>query len=164
MVHVADWLSRDPLGEYAGINLYGYVLDDPVNGIDPFGLCGNGSGGGGFSPFMSAAITTVAVGGGPEDPVADIAAGGIIIGGGIYLVYEHFHQPTMPTIWDARQSGKERADDIPSWAQGQKPLPGESGKDYADRLLKDKYGPGNYPTGPGSEQNKLKKYGDRGCK
>src|SRR5271166_673012 len=33
------WLSRDPLGEYAGINIYGYVLNDPVNGIDPFGLC-----------------------------------------------------------------------------------------------------------------------------
>jgi RHS repeat-associated protein len=33
------WLSRDPLGEYAGIDIYGYVLNDPVNGIDPFGLC-----------------------------------------------------------------------------------------------------------------------------
>jgi RHS repeat-associated protein len=41
------WLFRDPLGEFAGINLYGYVLNDPVNGLDPFGLCGNGSGGGG---------------------------------------------------------------------------------------------------------------------
>jgi len=33
------WLSRDPLGEYAGINIYGYVLNDPVNGTDQFGLC-----------------------------------------------------------------------------------------------------------------------------
>ena len=33
------WLSRDPLGEYAGINLYGYVGDDPINWGDPFGLC-----------------------------------------------------------------------------------------------------------------------------
>jgi RHS repeat-associated protein len=32
------WLSRDPLGEYAGIDVYGYVLNDPVNGSDPFGL------------------------------------------------------------------------------------------------------------------------------
>ena len=33
------WLSRDPLSEYAGINLYGYVTNDPVNLIDSLGLC-----------------------------------------------------------------------------------------------------------------------------
>jgi len=42
-IAIASWLSRDPLGEYAGINLYGYVLDDPVNGIDPLGLACNPS-------------------------------------------------------------------------------------------------------------------------
>jgi RHS repeat-associated protein len=36
------WLSRDPIGERGGINLYGYVLQDPVNGIDPLGLWGYG--------------------------------------------------------------------------------------------------------------------------
>jgi uncharacterized protein RhaS with RHS repeats len=35
---VARWLSRDPLGEVAGINLYGYVQNDPINEYDPFGL------------------------------------------------------------------------------------------------------------------------------
>jgi len=62
---------------------------------------------------------------------------------------------------DTRASGKEKADDIPSWVQGQKPQDGESGKDYAGRLLDAKYGKGKYNTGPGSEYNKLKKYGDR---
>lgn len=32
------WLSRDPVGEHGGINLYAYVSDDPVNLTDPFGL------------------------------------------------------------------------------------------------------------------------------
>jgi RHS repeat-associated protein len=30
----ARWLNRDPIGETGGINLYGYVSADPVNGID----------------------------------------------------------------------------------------------------------------------------------
>jgi len=61
----------------------------------------------------------------------------------------------------SKKSGKERATDIPSWAQGQKPLANESGNNFAKRLLDEKYGTDNYPKGPGSEFSKLKKYGDR---
>jgi RHS repeat-associated protein len=32
------WLSRDPIGENGGINLYGYVGNNPVNRKDPLGL------------------------------------------------------------------------------------------------------------------------------
>lgn len=32
------WLQRDPIGENGGINLYGYVYNNPVIGIDPLGL------------------------------------------------------------------------------------------------------------------------------
>ena len=32
------WLSRDPIGETGGINLYGYVGNNPVNATDPLGL------------------------------------------------------------------------------------------------------------------------------
>jgi len=32
------WTTRDPLGEAGGLNLYGFVGNDPVNGIDPLGL------------------------------------------------------------------------------------------------------------------------------
>jgi RHS repeat-associated protein len=32
------WISRDPLGERAGINLYGYVFNNPVKWVDPLGL------------------------------------------------------------------------------------------------------------------------------
>ncbi len=59
------------------------------------------------------------------------------------------------------QSAKEAAKDIPSWAAGKKPFVGESGSAFAKRLMDEKYPEGGYPTGPGSEYSKLKKYGDR---
>ena len=58
-------------------------------------------------------------------------------------------------------SGQQGATDAPSWAKGQRPLVGESGKGYAKRLLDDKYGAGNWSAGPKSEFNQLQKYGDR---
>jgi RHS repeat-associated protein len=32
------WISRDPIGEQGGMNLYGYVGNDPVNAVDPTGF------------------------------------------------------------------------------------------------------------------------------
>lgn len=33
-----EWLSRDPIAENGGINLYAYVENNPINYWDPFGL------------------------------------------------------------------------------------------------------------------------------
>lgn len=56
-------------------------------------------------------------------------------------------------------SGKEGAKGVPSWAKGERPKVGESGKSFAGRLLGGKYGKGNYPTGPSSEWSKIRKWG-----
>ncbi len=32
------WASQDPIGEAGGINLYGFVSNDPINAVDPWGL------------------------------------------------------------------------------------------------------------------------------
>ncbi|MNL00740.1 hypothetical protein D3C87_1211810 [compost metagenome] len=67
-----------------------------------------------------------------------------------------------PAIVQTKKSGKDKASDIPSWAAGKKPQPGESGKDFAQRLMDEHCGKGNWSnTGPGSEYSKLNKNGDR---
>lgn len=37
--NMARWLTRDPIGEQGGLNLYGFVGNDGVNQYDPLGLC-----------------------------------------------------------------------------------------------------------------------------
>jgi RHS repeat-associated protein len=37
---IARWLSRDPIGEQGGLNLYAYVGNEPTGYIDPKGLEG----------------------------------------------------------------------------------------------------------------------------
>ena len=63
-------------------------------------------------------------------------------------------------------SHKEKADDPPSWALGERPYVGENGKEFAKRVMdkrygKDKWYKGPKSKGPDSEYNKIRKWGDR---
>jgi RHS repeat-associated protein len=56
------WLSRDPIGETGGVNLYPYVEDNPLIKIDPKGLTTGSVGGGGsyqLGPYGGSASTSV---------------------------------------------------------------------------------------------------------
>ncbi len=84
------WLSRDPIAESAGLNLYGYVLNSPINFVDPYGLNGAAA----MAAFrwgLTRAGLAEALGLGPENPLADIAAGLILAGSILYAGWEYFH-------------------------------------------------------------------------
>ena len=58
-------------------------------------------------------------------------------------------------------SGKDGSKKKPSWAEGKRPYKNESGKQFAKRLLDERYGENKYQKGAASEFNKIKKWGDR---
>jgi RHS repeat-associated protein len=61
-----------------------------------------------------------------------------------------------------RRTGKERANDLPSRFEGARPNVGENGRTFAERILREMgQEPGTYGTGPTSDFNQLKKFGDR---
>ncbi|WP_342330268.1 hypothetical protein [Pedobacter sp. FW305-3-2-15-E-R2A2] len=46
-----------------------------------------------------------------------------------------------------KKSGREKGSDVPHWARGQKPQAGESGNDFAKRLMDTQYGKGEWRYG-----------------
>jgi RHS repeat-associated protein len=50
------WISRDPMGEIGGVNLYGYTSADPINLLDPLGLIDIGFYGSGGATTGNAAL------------------------------------------------------------------------------------------------------------
>lgn len=58
------------------------------------------------------------------------------------------------------------ANDPPSWVktEGGLPLPGETAQQYATRILNQKYGPGTWPKGAGTEYSKIVKWAQRSGK
>ncbi len=64
---------------------------------------------------------------------------------------------TIRTWWEAK-GGEQNI--LPTWVKD-RPKPGQSGKDFAKEQCDQRYDPNNYPTGPGSEYAKIKKWVDK---
>ena len=99
------WLSRDPIEEEGGLNLYGYCGNDPARWVDPSGLLQNGA----------AILARMAVGAGAGAAVGSLGLGiasvpGAIIGAAAALL-------TMPSTAEAPGF----RNDSPQWDGGDDP-------------------------------------------
>jgi RHS repeat-associated protein len=143
------WLSRDPIEEEGGINLYGYVGGNPVSYIDPNGQIA-----------VPVIVPIVIILGGLYIYSQQPSGGGGADGGLGSLMSGGSSSGSWSWPWvESRGSDKERATDIPSWARGKAKNPGESCSDFAKRLLTEQYGcddPRANSRGQGQSTAKLK--------
>jgi RHS repeat-associated protein len=87
------WLSRDPIEEEGGLNLYAYVFNNPVNQFDPFGLQSNVIG----IPAMIAAGWDAAT-------IAEVA--GISVAAAAALIAAEQAKQHGPPVCESRAHGK----------------------------------------------------------
>jgi RHS repeat-associated protein len=131
------YTQSDPIGLDGGINTYAYIDGNPLSGIDPFGLSK-------YQPKNTVEAWCLRYPNLCKQQEREL--------------YNKLKRPKKP-----KTTGKEGAKDCPSWAKEDGgPMHNESGKDYAKRLLDEKYGPDGWTeTGPGSEFSKIQKWADR---
>ncbi|MCW5824870.1 MAG: hypothetical protein KIT34_18885 [Cyanobacteria bacterium TGS_CYA1] len=76
---LSRFLNRDKILELGGVNLYSYAKENPILYSDPSGTMPLDVLERGVQRAIPKATTTIIVGGGPEDPIADIIAVGLLI-------------------------------------------------------------------------------------
>ena len=185
-----DTISFD-LSVLTDKNLFAYTDNNPVNRYDPSGyfwkeLAENAlkaalvcavvavvavaiasTGGGALAAFVGGKIlaTGVATAAAVTAKAAIATTVGLTAVAAGSAAMEHASQ-SFRYAKQSKQSGKERATDAPSWAKYQKPRTPTNGvretsKQFAQRLLNEKYGAGNWNVGTNTEYNKIVKWATR---
>lgn len=126
ILNLGRWLNRDPIGEEGGLNLYGYVLNDPINLIDPLGLHDLNV----FPPGETPPIKDYADKARLYNDRYTVAGHGaphsMIDSNGNDLPPEKLaelikkdpkYDPNKPVQLDACQTGREKYDGLPAYAQ-----------------------------------------------
>ncbi len=149
----ATWVGDDVFGmdpeSAAGFGFaFNFATHAVVGGVAGGYAAGTGSGAGGVSVAGDGTLAIVAMELGVTEAQLLGTVGGVVGASG------------LPAAMMGRISDKAASSDKPSWLQ-ERPRPGEDGKTFAKRVCDERYGEGNYPTGPGSEYSKIQKWVDR---
>lgn len=110
------WLSRDPIGENGGLNLYGYAGNNPVNFLDPLGLkyaemyAAYGVVGGGAAAAAGSVAVDAVTGGvnvlaTPAEIAGGAAIGGILgydVGKLMDIITGNADTPAIPIVVNAK--------------------------------------------------------------
>jgi len=160
-----------------GSNMYGYCENNPVNNHDESGFNWESIRKSLLKSTMTmlfvAAIAFAVVGTGGTGAL--VLVGGYTISGAAVAALGTAAAATAAVTSTAlavgeatymyiRESAKKRATDAPSWAKSQRPEPGESAREFTERILNEKYGEGGWKPGAASEFNKIFKWVQRALK
>jgi len=126
------YVEADPIGLAGGPNPVAYAGQNPTQAIDPLGL----------QEFPISGITDILLA--PKTPW--------------WAQIPEELQKLSKVRNDL--TGKDAADDIPSWCKGQRPMVKENGNAWATRMMDNQYGRGNWSK-DSPEFSKIQKYGDR---
>ena len=84
------WLNRDPIGEVGGINLYGFVQNNPVDYQDSFGMYVGGGAAVCQTFTVAAATLTIAL---ASVPVGAVVTATIVVGATVEVTYAICNRP-----------------------------------------------------------------------
>ncbi len=142
------WTSKDPIGFAGGdIDLYGYVGNNPVNWVDPWGLKSTGSILGDVAAgFKGAAnsVADIAKNAPPEAKALLLSGGGVAVLGGTALVAAGTPAWAIPTIGEiggglmpsTTPEGAGMISGIAKWAYDNVPALWDDVKDLGDKNCK----------------------------
>ncbi len=96
------WLNRDPIQELGGLNLYGYVGNNPINKVDPLGLWGIAFGNNSGSSYVNIGWGAPSYYYSPDD-YAPSQINGPVSGLAIYMLGDGDPVPLGPDLQAALQ-------------------------------------------------------------
>ncbi|MEV0451883.1 RHS repeat-associated core domain-containing protein, partial [Streptomyces sp. NPDC050600] len=142
------FLSTDPI-HGGSCNSYDYVCGDPINMLDLDGRMAVAAlvAGAGLGVSLGTVIAVIGI-------AVLVSIAGYALWRGRHWAYNK-----LRALWrEARKSGKAKANDVPSFARGQRRRAGESLDAATDRVMKSGGYRPPYKKGPGSIYNKVRKY------
>ncbi len=126
-------------------NLFAYCLNDPINMADPTGK---------MAEVIAVGGTIAAAGG----PIGMVVGGVLIAVALVGIGYIAVDSGLIELAKPSKTSGKERANNPPSYVNKDMVDPNLSAEENARRMMNDKWGRGNWKPGAGSDFNKIKKW------